>query len=160
MWSVRHKSSFLFHGKVIICSWDIWFFIFWSIPLTSKALTSWWELTHEVENIFEYIFWILNCFVMKLWQQDLVTRKVFREDFAWYGGLALKARPILVYKPTTINKKPILMSLWYFNFSKVYTETTQNSKHNLHVTYIDILPSKSLRSWNEFPIFTIRIKTV
>ena len=68
---------------------------------------------------------------MKLWQQDLVTRNVFREDFAWYGGLAPKARPTLVYKLTTINKKPILTSLWYFNFSKVYTETIQNSKHNL-----------------------------
>lgn len=68
---------------------------------------------------------------MKLWQQDIVTRNVFREDFAWYGGRPPKARPILVYKPTAINKRPILMSLWYFDFSKVYTETIQNSKHNL-----------------------------
>ena len=32
---------------------------------------------------------------------------------------------------TTINQKPVMMSLWFFNFLKVCIKTIKNSKHDL-----------------------------
>ena len=37
--------------KVMFCSWDGWLLIFRTIPSTSKLVTSWWVLAHELECI-------------------------------------------------------------------------------------------------------------
>lgn len=41
---------------------------------------------------------------------DLVLGCVFRKYFALFGGLGFKRRRFLVYPPTVINQKPVMMS--------------------------------------------------
>ena len=54
---------------------------------------------------------------MKLGQIiDIVTGNIIRKYFQWLGGLGPKSRPFIIFQPTTIYQKPILMSLCIFAF--------------------------------------------
>ena len=60
------------------------------------------RISHNVEYIFEYIFWIVNHWIMKLGQLIvIVTGNNFITCFAWFGKLGPKSRLSLVYQPTT-----------------------------------------------------------
>ena len=99
MQSLKHKLRIVwYHGKFMFLSWDITFIIFPIIPSSSKVVTSWWILSQEGKNIFEYISWIINHFVMKLGQLiDIVKDNNLKKIFAWLGELCFKY-PLLFIK--------------------------------------------------------------
>ena len=77
---------------------------FYTISSTSKVVTSWCVLAHEVEYIFEFIFWIVNHLIMKLGKLPHMGN-IFKKYFAWFVGLGPKSRPLIIYQPTTIYRK-------------------------------------------------------
>ena len=55
---------------------------------------------------------------------------IFRKTFAWLVGLGPLNRPFLIYQPTTINKKPVTLRMWFFTLVKVCTERIKNVQHH------------------------------
>ena len=62
---------------------------------------------------FWIYLWIINHLVMKLSQLiGVVKSNICRKQ--WFRGLGPRSRPILIYKSTEINQKPIMMSLQFW----------------------------------------------
>ena len=47
-----------------------------------------------------------------------------------FGGFVFRSMPFLIYKPTAIHQKPIMMSLWFFILLKVCDDKIKSSKHH------------------------------
>ena len=75
---------------------------------------------------------------------------LFKNDVAWFRGLGPKARLFFIHQPTTtVQQKPIMMSIWFFIFLKVCTDIVENGKRQVKINrlnYIAIL-SKLALSW-------------
>ena len=69
MCHLRHMLiTFSFRRKVMFHSQDIQVFVFLTIPLFTKSVTSWWVLVHDTGHTFEYIFWTKTHWDTKLGQ--------------------------------------------------------------------------------------------
>ena len=67
---------------------DIQVFLFLTIPLFTKYVTSWWILVQETGCIFEYMFWTTTHWVSKLGQViDISKGNNLQESFGQFGGL-------------------------------------------------------------------------
>ena len=85
---------------------------------TSKIATQrWWVSVLQLQYIFENIFSTVNLLAMK---RENVLQNL--EEWVLNPGS---------FYLTTINQKPVMMSLWFFNFLKVCIKTIKNSKHDL-----------------------------
>ena len=85
---------------------------------TSKIATQrWWVSVLQLRYIFENIFSTVNLLAMK---RENVLQNL--EEWVLNPGS---------FYLTTINQKPVMMSLWFFNFLKVCIKTIKNSKHDL-----------------------------
>ena len=78
----------------------------------------------------------------------------FKKKIAWFRGLAPKSRPFLIYQPTAINQKPVIMSFRFF-FIKLCTEMLKTNKHQLktsrlHYVFISSKSCKSLELFFSF----------
>ena len=92
---------------------------------------SWWSLARKEEYIFEYVFWISDHLNIKLDQLiDTVNIWAIFSGKNWddLEIWVLDPAPFQIYQPTTINQKPITMSLYFFTFLRVYTETIKKWK--------------------------------
>ena len=84
---------FLFRGKVIFRSYELFFYINFE-NCDDMMSTNTRDRRH-----FENIFWILNNLVMTFGQQidsviiDIVMRNSFWKYFTWFGGLGLHPSP-------------------------------------------------------------------
>ena len=146
MWSFRHILIVLsFHGKANFHSRDIQFFIFQAILSTSKVLSSWTVLAQNVEYISEYIFWIMKHFVLKL---GSLINIVMGITFAWFDRLYPKGRSFLIYKPSTIDQKPVMM--------RCAITKLKNSNNTIWI----IIPFDHIhqRTCIYFQVFTIELK--
>ena len=74
---------FSFYWKVMFHSWDIRFSAFLTIPSTEKIVLSRSVLAHRVEQIFEYIFWIVNHYtwILATFYISYIHGKYFYEMF-------------------------------------------------------------------------------
>ena len=87
------------------------------ILLTIEVVTSWEASARRVEYIFNYIFWILNHFKMKIGHLiDRVMGNVFLKNFAQFGGLHPKPMSFFVYQSNVINQKLTLKNLFFHSF--------------------------------------------
>ena len=56
---------------------------------------------------------------------DIVMGNAFRKNSAWFGRLGFKSRFFLIYQPTTINEKSIVITMLM-----VCTEKIKKNKHD------------------------------
>ena len=138
-------------------------FTYLAKPSTSKVVTSWWVLTQDVQNIFKYIFWIVNHLDMKLDRLiSIVTGNIFWQNLVLFKGLGLKSRSFLIYHPTPINRKLIMTNLLFLLFLRVSTEMIKNYKnHRLKSAGQIMLPNYQSheKAWKYFLITTTGVKT-
>ena len=86
---------------------------------------------------------------------------IVKKNFGCFGEQSSRSRPFSIYQLTIINQKPILMSLWFFNFLKVCTEMFKKWKDQSKISrshYIAIFsngPGTSFQS-----SFTIGVTTI
>ena len=73
-------------------------------------------LSHSINlkvahNEYQYKRYYLNCKSVgyKTCPIGIVMGYVFRKYFAWFEGLGCISRPFLIFPPTRINKKPIIV---------------------------------------------------
>ena len=91
---------------------------------------------------------------------NIVMDNYFIKNYAWYGGLVPNSRPILIYQPTSINQKQIVMSLWFFTLLNVCTGMIKSNCHqqkNNRLHYTAIL-SKTLKGLEVVSILHNRSK--
>ena len=63
---------------------------------------------------FEKKLWIVNYAIMKLVQlKNVDMGNIFKKILVWFGRPDTKSRHFLIYQPTAMNQKPIMMSLWF-----------------------------------------------
>ena len=113
-------------------------------PVAASVIIYIWKNLHQTQKLcavimsistcrsrvrFWIYLWIINHLVMRLSQLiGVVKSNICRKQ--WFRGLGPRSRPILIYKPTEINQKPIMMSLQFLTLLKVYTEAIRNCNHN------------------------------
>ena len=97
------QFTFLFHGKLMFCSWDIQ-----------------WVLTHKIiEYISEHSFSTIDHLVMKLGHLiHKVTGNIFRIYFAWFGGLDPTPSPFWFTNLLHWVKGKFMMNLFFLLFCR------------------------------------------
>ena len=60
---------------------------------------------------------------------DVEIGNIFKKNFACFENQVLNPGPILFHQLTATKQEPIMMSLWFFGFLKMSTETRKNSKY-------------------------------
>ena len=105
---------FLFRGKVIFRSYELFFYINFE-NYDDMMSTSTRDRKH-----FENIFWILNHLVMTFGQQidsviiDIVMGNSFLKIFYLIWRSRSTSKPFLIYQTTAINQKLIMMISKFF----------------------------------------------
>ena len=84
----------------------------------------------EAHNEYQYKRYYLNCKSVgyKTCPIGIVMGYVFRKYFAWFEGLGCISRPFLIFPPTRINKKPIIISFRFFTLFKECTSVIKKKK--------------------------------
>ena len=84
-------------------------------------------------NEYQYKRYYLNCKSVgyKTCPIGIVMGNVFRKYFAWFEGLGCISRPFLIFPPTRINKKPIIISFRFFTLFKECTSAIKNTEYHL-----------------------------
>ena len=84
-------------------------------------------------NEYQYKRYYLNCksFGYKTCPIGIVMGYVFRKYFAWFEGLGCISRPFLIFPPTRINKKQIIISFRFFTLFKECTSAIKNTEYHL-----------------------------
>ena len=84
-------------------------------------------------NEYQYKRYYLNCKSVgyKTCPIGIVMGYVFRKYFAWFEGLGCISRPFLIFPPTRINKKPIIISFRFFTLFKECTSAIKNTEYHL-----------------------------
>ena len=87
----------------------------------------------EAHNEYQYKRYYLNCKSVgyKTCPIGIVMGYVFRKYFAWFEGLGCISRPFLIFPPTRINKKPIIISFRFFTLFKECTSAIKNTEYHL-----------------------------
>ena len=95
-------------------------------------------LSHSINlkvahNEYQYKRYYLNCKSVgyKTCPIGIVMGYVFRKYFAWFEGLGCISRPFLIFPPTRINKKPIIISFRFFTLFKECTSAIKNTEYHL-----------------------------
>ena len=111
----RHKLRFfLFHVKLMLCSWDIQFFKFSNNFISSNSCDVMMSIITQV-----YVHLL-----------HTVMGSILKKYFTRSPWLSHKARPFLIYQTTKNNQNPII-SLGFFTVLKVCTEVLESSQHHL-----------------------------
>ena len=87
----------------------------------------------EAHNEYQYKRYYLNCKSVgyKTCPIGIVMGYVFRKYFAWFEGLGCISRPFLIFPPTRINKKQIIISFRFFTLFKECTSAIKNTEYHL-----------------------------
>lgn len=63
---------------------------------------------------FEKKLWIVYYAIMKVVQlKNVDMGNILKKILVWFELPDTKSRHFLIYQPTTMNQKPIMMSLWF-----------------------------------------------
>ena len=111
----RHNVRFLYFMKSYVL------FLNYSINL---------KVAH---NEYQYKRYYLNCksFGYKTCPVGIVMGYVFRKYFARFEGLGCISRPFLIFPPTRINQKPIIIGFGFFTLFKECTSAIKNTEYHL-----------------------------
>ena len=110
----RHDlRMFLFHGKIILRSWDIHIKAFHQLQKLWCPVE--YSQTWVLENIFENTL-ISKSLDHKTWPNNIVMDYILKKYFAEFGRLGPKSMPLIIYQiylPVTFESNKLWKTQWF-----------------------------------------------